>query len=331
MIDNEHSGPRGSSVTSLDFAGRVAVVTGAGRGIGQAYAQLLAARGAKVVVNDLGVNIHGEEPSPDAADAVVESIRAVGGEAVADHSSVASRDGAQQVIERALLTYGRVDVLVHNAGRNLGELDDMLDVHVRAGVWLTDAVWAGMAESNSGRIVLTTSASGLYGDGTGPGVNPKQPYATAKAAVIGLTRALAMRGRPLGICVNAVSPTAHTRIVGLNRGIENTREGAPASAATPDWVSANAPARLVATGALWLMHETCPVTGGLYAIGAGRVAEIFLGVTHGYVAPDGELEPEDVLAHLAQVHDRAGHHVPLDMGDYAQWVRSIVPDRTHVG
>jgi NAD(P)-dependent dehydrogenase (short-subunit alcohol dehydrogenase family) len=317
-------------MAKLDFSGSVAVVTGAGRGVGRAHAQLLAARGAKVIVNDLGVDVRGEDPSPDAADAVVEAIQAHGGEALADHNSVASLDGTRALIDRALIAYGRVDVLVHNAGRNLGDVESMLDLHVRAGFWLTEAVWPGMVERNFGRIVLTTSASGLYGDGTGPGPNPKQPYATAKAAVIGLTRSLAMRGRPVDIRVNAISPTADTRLVGLNRGIESTRADAPSSTATPDWVSANAPANAVAAGALWLMHESCQVTGGLYAIGAGRVAEIFLGVTHGYIAA-GELEPEDVLEHLDEVHDRAGYHVPVDMGDYAQWVRSIIPDKTVVG
>jgi NAD(P)-dependent dehydrogenase (short-subunit alcohol dehydrogenase family) len=258
------------------------------------------------------------------------AIHAAGGQAVADHSSIATVDGVQTLIEQARSSYGRVDVLVHNAGRNIGDLEAMLDVHIRAAYWLTDELWPDMVERNFGRVVLTTSASGLYGDGTGPGPNPKQPYATVKAAVIGLTRSLAMRGRPVDIRVNAISPTADTRLVGLNRGIENTRTGAPPSAATPDWVSANAPAAAVAAGALWLMHDSCPVTGGLYAIGAGRVAEIFLGVTHGYIAP-GELEPEAVLEHLGDVHDRAGYHVPLDMGDYAQWVRSIIPDRTTVG
>lgn len=311
----------------LDFTGRVAVVTGAGRGIGRAHALLLASRGAKVVVNDLGADVLGAGASPGPAEDVVAEIRAAGGEAMASANSVATREGAGDLIRAAQARYGPVDVLVHNAGRNLGDLDSILDVHVRAGFWLTDAAWDAMVARKSGRIVLTTSASGLYGDGTGPGVNPKQPYATAKSAVIGLTKALAVRGAPAGIRVNAISPTAHTRIVGLNRGIENTRAGAPSSSATPDWVSANAPAELVAAGALWLMHDSCPVSGRLYAIGAGRVGEIFLGVTRGYIAPDGELAPEDVLAHVDEVHDRGAFHVPIDMGDYAQWVRSIVPGR----
>ncbi len=275
----------------FDFSGRVAVVTGAGRGIGREYALLLAARGAQVVVNDLGADVRGEGVSAAPAQRVADEIRAAGGDALVSTDSVAAESGARALIEAAHARYGRVDVLVHNAGRNLGELDPLLDVHVRAAYWLSEGVWAGMVERGYGRIVLTTSASGLYGDGTGPGPNPKQPYATAKAVIIGLTKALAMRGAPAGITANAVSPTADTRLVGLNRGIENTRIGAPASSATPDWVSANAPARLVAAGALWLMHESCPVSGRLYAVGAGRVGEIFLGVTEGYVAPDGELSP----------------------------------------
>jgi NAD(P)-dependent dehydrogenase (short-subunit alcohol dehydrogenase family) len=311
----------------LDFTGRVAVVTGAGRGIGRAHALLLASRGAKVVVNDLGADVMGAGASPGPAEEVVAEIRAAGGEAMADANSVATREGAECLIEAASSRYGSVDIVVHNAGRNLGDLDSILDVHVRAGFWLTDAAWDAMVARKSGRIVLTTSASGLYGDGTGPGVNPKQPYATAKTAVIGLTKALALRGAPAGIRVNAISPTAHTRIVGLNRGIENTRPGAPSSNATPDWVAANAPADLVAAGALWLMHDSCPVSGRLYAIGAGRVGEIFLGVTRGYIAPDGDLAPEDVPGHLDEVHDRGAFHVPIDMGDYARWVRTIVPGR----
>ncbi|MFF3876868.1 SDR family NAD(P)-dependent oxidoreductase [Streptomyces sp. NPDC001978] len=312
-------------VRQLDFSGQVAVVTGAGRGIGRAYALLLASRGARVVVNDLGVEVDGTGASGGVAAGVVDEIRRHGGEAIANGDSVASEQGAANLIESALSAFGKVDVLVHNAGRNLGTVDEMLDVHVRAGVWLSDLVWPGMVDRQFGRIVLTTSASGLYGDGTGPGPNPKLPYATAKAGVVGLTKALAVRGAPAGIGVNAVSPTADTRLVGLNRGIESTRAGAPSSSATPDWVAENAPARLVAAGALWLMHEHCTVSGRLFAVGAGRVAEIFVGVTRGHIAVDGELTPEDVLAHFEAVESQSDYRAPVDMADYAQWLRSLVP------
>src|SRR6202008_796781 len=196
---------------------------------------------------------------------VVDEITNAGGRAIMNTDSVATQAGCRALVEKTLHGYGRVAVLVHNAGRNFGAFDDIMNVHVGAAHWLTDSAWPLMTERGYGRIVLTTSAAGLYGDGTGPGPNPKQPYATAKAAVIGLTRSLGTRGRPADIRVNAISPTADTRLVGLNRGIENTRAGAPSSTATPDWVSANAPASVVAAGALWLMHESWPVAGGLYA------------------------------------------------------------------
>jgi NAD(P)-dependent dehydrogenase (short-subunit alcohol dehydrogenase family) len=312
----------------MNLDGRVAVVTGAGRGIGRAHALLLGSRGASVVVNDLGSDISGAGASSDPAEAVVDEIRHNGGTALVDTHSVATSEGAAAVIDAAQDAFGRVDILVHNAGMNLGGLEALLDVHVRAGWWLSECAWSGMVDRGYGRIVLTTSASGLYGDGSGPGPNPKQAYATAKTAVIGLTKALAVRGAPAGIKVNAISPTADTRLVGLNRGIVNTRDGAPPPEATINWVAANAPARLVAAGALWLMDEQCPVSGRLFAVGAGRVGEVFIGVTEGYLAPNGELEPEDVLQHFDEVRDRRRHHVPLDMGDYAQWVRSIVHDRS---
>jgi hypothetical protein len=113
----------------------------------------------------------------------------------------------------------------------------------------------------------------------------------------------------------------------LNRSIANSRPGAPPASATVDWVAANAPARLVAAGALWLMHESCPVSGRLFAVGAGRVGEIFIGVTRGYVA-GGELDPDAVLAHLDDICDLADYYVPVDMGDYAKWMRSIIPGRS---
>ena len=314
-----------SPTEELRFDGRVAVITGAGRGIGSSYAKLLAARGASVVVNDVGADVDGTGRSEGPAAEVVAEITAAGGRAIANSSDISTEEGVRQLIKDAHSAFGRADVVVHNAGFNIGDLDPIFDVHVRAAWMLAEESWPEMVERGYGRIVLTTSSAGSYGDGTGPGPNPKQAYVTAKAAVVGLTKALAIRGRPANILVNAVSPSAYTRLVGLNRGIVNTRPGAPPPDEAIDFSKVNSPTHLVAAGALFMMHESCEVTGRVFNIGAGRVAEVFTGVTAGYVAP-GELSPEDVVEHFAQVIDRTDSNVPVDLGDHGVWVRKVLEE-----
>jgi NAD(P)-dependent dehydrogenase (short-subunit alcohol dehydrogenase family) len=307
---------------TMRFDGRVALITGAGRGIGAGYARLLSERGATVVVNDLGGAVDGTGESSQPAEDLAAHLRADGATAVADTHSVATEAGASALVHETLDRFGRVDILIHNAGFNIGSFEAMLDLHLRAAHWLSEGAWPGMVEQNYGRIVLTTSAAGLYGDGTGPGPNPKLPYATAKMGVVGLTKALAVRGAPVNIKVNAVSPTADTRLVGRNSGIVPTRPGAPPAEATISWVRRFAPVDLVARGAAWLMHEDCPVSGRVFAVGAGRVAEVFIAVTRGLISPD--LQPEDVLENLDQVVGRIDAAVPLDMADYAAWMRETI-------
>lgn len=288
---------------------------------------LLASRGAAVVVNDLGVDVRGNAASSAPAEEVVAEIRAAGGEAIANGASVATRDGASGIVDAAVDVFGRVDIIIHNAGLNMGELDEIFALHIEGAWWLVERAWPGMVERGHGRIVLTTSTSGLFGDGTGPGPNPKQAYATSKTAVIGLTKSLAVRGRTAGIKVNAISPTAYTRLVELNRGLATTREGSSRPEDAIEWMAANAAPGLVAAGTLWLTHDDCPVTGRLFNVGAGRVAEIFLGVNRGYMAPGRDLDPDEVIDHLDEIADRAGCFVPIDTMDYSQWVRSL-PDGT---
>lgn len=309
-------------MSELRFDDKVAVVTGAGRGIGRAHAQLLASRGARVVVNDLGIEVDGTNASSGPADDVVAEIRAAGGVAVANANSVADRQGAEGVVDQAIEEFGGIDILIHNAGFNLGPFEAILDVHVRAAYWLTERAWPTMMDQRSGRIILTTSAAGLYGDGTGPEFNPKQAYATAKMALVGMTKALAMRGRPVNINTNALSPTGDTRLVGLNKGITNTREGTPPPEATINWVARHAAPAKVAAGTAWFVHDDCRETGRVLAIGAGRVAEVFIGVTEGYLNPD--LTPEDVRDNVTAAFDQDRSFVPVDMTDYAAQVRRII-------
>jgi NAD(P)-dependent dehydrogenase (short-subunit alcohol dehydrogenase family) len=307
----------------LTFTDRVAVVTGAGRGIGRAHALLLASRGAAVVVNDLGIAVDGTGSSAQPADDVTAEIQGAGGTAEADNHDVSTEAGSNALIDHAMDRFGRVDVLVHNAGFNIGDLRPIFDVHVGAAWWLTERAWPYLVNQGYGRLVLTTSAS-VFGDGTGPGRNPKQAYSMAKAAVLGLTTSLAARGRPAGIKVNALLPSAFTRLVGMNKGINTTRPDAVPIERAIEWSEAHSPAHLVAAGALWLMHESCPVSGRFFAAGSGRVSEVVLGVTKGYVAVDGDLAPEDVVEHLDAVRDQTGYIVPVDMYDYSAWHHRLV-------
>ena len=310
----------------MRFDGQTAIVTGAGRGIGRSYALLLAERGACVVVNDRGVDVDGTGRSQGPADDVVAEITRKGGIAVANCSDISAEKGVLELVEAACRAFGPVDLLIHNAGFNIGDLDPILNVHLRAAWWLAEEVWPEMLRRHYGRIILTTSSAGLYGDGTGPEKNPKQAYVTAKAGVVGLTKALAIRGRPANILVNAVSPSAYTRLVGLNRGITNTRPGAPPPTAAIEFSKANSPTELVAAGILFLMHSSCPVTGRVFNVGTGRVAEVFSGVTAGYVAK-GHLTPEEVRDNFDRVVDRTDFNVPIDMGDHGSWVRQVIAER----
>jgi NAD(P)-dependent dehydrogenase (short-subunit alcohol dehydrogenase family) len=283
------------------FEGRVAVVTGAGRGIGRAHARLLAEHGASVVVNDLGGSTAGVGSDGGPAAEVVAEIVAAGGRAVADASDVADEAGAQALVDTAVDRFGRVDVIVNNAGiirwagfpdADAENIASHLAVHLGGSFNTIRAAWPHLAEQGYGRIVNTTS-SGMFGLPNNVG------YATAKAAVLGMTRSLATAGADRDIKVNLIAPAAFTRMAG---------------AADDDSPMAIQMApELVAPMVAFLAHEDCPVTGEIYAAGAGRFARIFIAQVPGYVDTTGVPSVEDVAAHWAEINDTSSYTVPTDL------------------
>jgi NAD(P)-dependent dehydrogenase (short-subunit alcohol dehydrogenase family) len=252
----------------LRFDDRVAVITGAGRGLGRAYALLLGARGAKVVVNDPGSSIKGENLEADPAAEVVREIKAAGGEAVACTDSVATPEGGKAIIDAALDKYGRIDILIHNAGIVRGailkemtqdEFDSVLDVHLHGAFHVVRPAFSRMCANSYGRVVLTSSINGIYG-------NSKQAnYSTAKAGLIGLSNVIAIEGAADGVKSNIIIPAAVTRMAdGLD-----TSQYPPME---PD---------LVAPAVAWLAHESCSITGEMLIALAGRIARAFAAETRG--------------------------------------------------
>jgi NAD(P)-dependent dehydrogenase (short-subunit alcohol dehydrogenase family) len=296
----------------LRFDGRVAVVTGAGRGLGRQYALLLAARGARVVVNDLGGSVTGEGAGAAPASRTAGEIVAAGGDAIADANSVATPAGGRAVIDTALDSWGRVDILINNAGTVAdAEFDDMtedrldplLDVHLRGAFFTTRPAWKVMRQNNFGRIVNTTSAAGLLGA-------PRMSnYGAAKAGVIGLTRVLAAEAHGLGITVNAVAPVAATRMLDHSLGSAAGAGSAEAEALMRPFLGRLDPG-LVAPVVAYLAHDDCPVSGEIYTVGGGHVSRFFIGRTRGYF--NAALTPEDVGAHLGEIRDTSRHTVPAD-------------------
>lgn len=246
-------------MADLRFDDRVAVVTGGGRGLGRCYALLLAGRGAKVVVNDPGGSLTGDGTDAGPAQEVVAEIIAAGGDAVASVDSVATPDGAQRIIDTALNCYGRVDVLIHNAGivrraplrdMSIDDFDAVVDVHLRGAFHVVRAAFGHMCDAGYGRIVLTSSIGGLYGNHGVAG------YAVAKAGIIGLSNVAALEGAQHDVHCNVIVPAAVTRMA----------DGIDTSAYPPMGSD------LVAPAVAWLAHETCSVSGEMLIALAGRVA-----------------------------------------------------------
>lgn len=277
-----------ASPSSLNFDERVAVVTGGGRGLGREYAVLLAARGAKVVVNDVGGTLTGEGTDVGPAQQVVNEIRSAGGEAVASTDSVATAEGGRAIVDAALEHFGRIDVLVHNAGNvrrapltemSYEDFDAVLDVHLRGAFHVVRPAFPVMTTAGYGRVVLTSSIGGLYGN------HGVANYAAAKAGIIGLTNVVALEGAAAGVTCNAIIPGAVTRMA----------EGLDTSAYPPMEPG------LVAPMVGWLAHQSCTVTGELFVAIAGRMARAFVAETRGVYRPSWSVE--DVAEVIDAIRD----------------------------
>jgi NAD(P)-dependent dehydrogenase (short-subunit alcohol dehydrogenase family) len=272
----------------LRFDDRVAVVTGAGRGLGCAYAHLLASRGAKVVVNDPGTSLAGEGADEGPAERVVGEIKAAGGEAVACTASVATREGSDAIIQTALEQYGGIDTLIHNAGNvrrgslkemSFEDFDAVLDVHLRGAFNVVRQAFPVMCKAGYGRIVLTSSIGGLYGN------HGVANYAAAKAGVIGLSNVAALEGAADGVTCNVIVPAAVTRMA----------TGIDTSAYPPMGPE------LVAPVVGWLAHESCSVSGEVFIALAGRVARAVVAESPGVYRPSWTME--DVGDHLDAIRN----------------------------
>jgi NAD(P)-dependent dehydrogenase (short-subunit alcohol dehydrogenase family) len=276
----------GNPSQQLRFDGRVAIVTGAGRGLGRAYAELLASRGAKVVVNDSGGSLTGEGADAGPAEQVVSAIAAAGGQAVACAESVTTRDGGDAIVRAALEHYGRLDILIHNAGNvrrgslkemSYEDFDAVLDVHLRGAFNVVRPAFPVMCQAGYGRIVLTSSIGGLYGN------RDVANYAAAKAGVIGLSNVAAIEGADDGVTCNVIVPAAVTRMA----------DGIDTSAYPPMGPD------LVAPVVGWLTHESCSVSGEMFIALAGRVARAVIAEAPGVCRPTWTVE--DVGEYLDEI------------------------------
>ena len=273
----------------MRFDGRVCIITGAGGGLGRSHALELARRGAQILVNDVGGAVDGSGASTSAAQQVVDEITALGGKAAANHDSVATAAGGEAIVQAALSAFGRVDVLVNNAGilrdkafhkMDPAMIDAVVDVHLKGALYVSQPAFRLMREQGYGRIINTSSASGLFGN------FGQANYGAAKAGLAGLTRVLAMEGAGHGIKVNAIAPIASTRMTADILGDLATR-------VSPESVSP-----LVA----YLAHGSARSTGNIYSVAGGRVARIFVVETQGVVLPENSAEA--VRDHLSPIDQR---------------------------
>jgi NAD(P)-dependent dehydrogenase (short-subunit alcohol dehydrogenase family) len=290
-------------VSSIRFDDRVAIVTGAGGGLGKTYALELAKRGASVVVNDLGGASDGTGNSCHLADECVAEIKAAGGSAVASYDSVATPEGGESIVKTALQSFGRVDILINNAGilrdktfikLEPSDLEAVVNVHLKGAFFVTQPAFRAMKERGYGRILFTSSGAGLFGN------FGQTNYGAAKMGLVGLSNVLAVEGKKYNIHSNVIAPVARTRLT-------EDLLGPLAEALAPEKVTPLA---------LYLSSEECQLTHEIFDVGGGRYARVFIGLTSGWTAGKN-VNPsvEEVRERMDQIRDQSGYIVPENIAD----------------
>lgn len=307
---------------ALRFDGRVAIITGAGNGLGKDYALELARRGARVVVNDLGGSGAGVGASTNAADLVVEEIRDAGGKAVANYDSVSAREGGAAIVQSALDAFGKLDICINNAGflRN-GRFEDLtdqqidaiIDVHLKGAFYVAQPAYRAMRQNGYGRFLFTGSASAMFGHAW------QANYAAAKGGLMGLSHVVAIEGSAYGITSNLLMPTAQSRLADeMDTGFmeipafaQSVTSADYAASADRIEVPFNTPL------AVYLVSEQCASTHGIYTANSGRYAKVRICAADGWVAPMGSTPPvaEDIAAHFDRICDSDIHQEPLTVYD----------------
>jgi len=290
-----------NDTTDLGFDGKVAIITGAGGGLGKQHALMMAQRGALIVVNDLGGAVDGSGSDKGAAQLVVDEIQAAGGEAVANTDSVATPEGGESIVQSALDAFGTVDIVINNAGilrdksfHNMTPdlVDPVIDVHLRGAFNVTAPAWKIMRDKSYGRIVSTSSAAGIFGN------FGQANYGAAKMGLVGFMNVLSVEGAKYNIRANSIAPLAFTRMT-------EDLLGPLGDKLQPE---------LVSPLVTYLAHESCEATGRVFSVGGGRVAEVFIGECQGYTNTES-LTPEDLRDNWGAVTDRDGYEVPAAIAE----------------
>jgi NAD(P)-dependent dehydrogenase (short-subunit alcohol dehydrogenase family) len=301
----------GEMTTRISLEGKVAVVTGAGRGLGRAYVELLAERGARVVVNDLGTDVSGFGKDSTIAEEVADLIRSRGGEAIANDSDVSTPEGGSELIATTVEHFGRIDLLVNNAGicgsqlfedATIDDFDHYWRAHLGGPVNTVKAAWPHMVAQRHGKIILTTSVAGLFG------IRGQATYAAAKCAVVGLMRILAIEGAEHGILVNTISPSGYTRMHSAATGAGSVfgRRSDPAA-----WLKQSEdtmPVDAVAPAIVWLASDRCSETNSIYNVEAGAIQRVAIVTGPGFYDP--HLTPESIAENHARAASIEGFSEP---------------------